>query len=84
MRCQVSNRALCRSSISCSVKPRTVADKSIKVDDYFYCSKAFGQPKLQIIKEQKVDAALRLPLLHKTPCCANVLIFNLGVYNLDI
>jgi hypothetical protein len=27
----------------------------------FFCSTAFGQPKLLLISEQKVDAAFRLP-----------------------
>jgi hypothetical protein len=48
--------------------PGAATDKRTKVDVYFCCSSAFGQPELLMIKEQKADAALRLPLLHKTPC----------------
>jgi len=65
---QITDRALCSSGIPCSVKPRTAADKCTKDDVYFCCSSAFGQPKLQMNSEQKVDAAFRQPLLHKAAC----------------
>jgi hypothetical protein len=57
------------SGILFSTKPELLLNKVNDVDDYFCCSSAFGQSKLKMISEQKVDAAFRLPLLHKATCC---------------
>jgi len=39
----------------------TEADWKTKVQNIFFCSSSFGQPKPLLISKQKTDAALRLP-----------------------
>jgi hypothetical protein len=53
----VDGLLLCRYSVSSAwqLKPNRS-----KVQNIFYCSSAMGQPKLQLISEQKADAAFRL------------------------
>jgi hypothetical protein len=51
-----------------NVKPELLTNIETIADVFCCCSSVFGQPKLQMISEEKVGAAFCLPLLHKAPC----------------
>lgn len=49
-------------------QPRNAADKCTKLDIYFYCSLAFGQPRHVMSREQRVDVAFSRPAMTPNPC----------------